>query len=249
LIQRSHRICVLCGAGLSAESGISTFRGKDGYWKQHRPEDLATPEAFRRDPVLVWQWYRMRLDTVNNCQPNAAHYALIELSRNRLLEIITQNVDGLQQRANEDVHSGSPSALPKVCELHGSLLWAHCSSCAKSYRQADLNQEIPVPKCECGGQLRPSVIWFGESLDIDKLEFAEESAGKADLLISIGTSAQVWPAAGLLDLAIKMDIPLLEINPDKTPFSAVASIHMAEPAAKVLADIVAQIKSQDRVNE
>ncbi len=217
------RIVVLSGAGISAESGIPTFRGKDGLWNKYDPMDLATPEAFQRDPKLVWEWYGWRRQLIARAEPNRAHRILAELEREReTLYVITQNVDGLHQRAGSR----------KVVELHGSVWIVRCLECGVSYRDERVPlPEIP-PKCrDCGGLLRPGVVWFGEALPKEALEKAYELSASADLFIVVGTSAQVYPAAELPFVAKSKGAKLVEVNPEETPITPYADVSVREKAS------------------
>ncbi len=192
-LREARRVCVLTGAGISAESGIPTFRDAlTGLWVRYRAEDLATPEAFARDPRLVWTWYRERRERVLAAEPNAGHRALAALAgRIPALALVTQNVDGLHQRA------GSPSVL----ELHGSILRARCVGGGHA-TQAWREPADPPPRCgQCGAMLRPDVVWFGEPLPAEALRVAREAALGCDLVLSVGTSNLVEPAASLPWLA------------------------------------------------
>lgn len=215
----ARRITVLTGAGMSAESGIPTFRDAlSGLWSTFNPHDLATREGFVRDPALVWGWYEARREGVARAQPNAGHRALSELAARPGLEdltIVTQNVDDLHERA------GSRD----VIHLHGSLFAPRCLDCghpastqgmglpAASHRAEDGAQ--PPPRCSvCGGPVRPGVVWFGEELPQSEWNLACERASRADLLLVVGTSGLVYPAAGLPDLATRAGAAVWDINPD-----------------------------------
>lgn len=204
LLRQAERIVVFTGAGVSAESGIPTFRdAMSGLWNRYRAEDLATPEAFRTNPKLVWEWYEWRRGMVATARPNAAHRAIARLqSRIAGLTVITQNVDGLHHRAGSR----------RVIELHGRLDRARCVACGEEVRGLiDLG---PDPRCElCGGRLRPAVVWFGESLPPGPLEAAFERARSCDVMLVIGTSGVVEPAASLADAAREAGATLVEINP------------------------------------
>ena len=208
------RVLVLTGAGISAESGIPTFRGSDGLWEGYRPEEVATPAAFQRDPVLVHRFYNERRQRLlqDDIQPNAAHVALAEFERNHddSFLLVTQNIDDLHQRA------GSKKILP----MHGQLLKVRCIDTGELFDwTADLSLETPHPKDPVRlGRLRPHVVWFGE-LPIG-LETIDAAARKADLFIAIGTSALVYPAAGIVQ-ATRPDCRRVEINLDDTPQSSV----------------------------
>ncbi|HLF26198.1 MAG TPA: NAD-dependent deacylase [Anaerolineae bacterium] len=225
-------LVVLTGAGVSAESGVPTFRGPDGLWRSFRPEDLATPEAFARDPKLVWEWYAWRREVVAQCAPNAAHRTLVEIeaeaaravsgSGHGNFTLITQNVDGLHEAA------GSRNLL----RLHGSLWSLRCTREGLRFedRRVPLSQLPPVcPQCDA--LLRPDVVWFGERLDSQVLEAAWAAAAGAATLIVIGASAVVQPAASLALVAKQNGARLIEINPDETPLSAYADEILRGPAA------------------
>ncbi|HEY5611886.1 MAG TPA: NAD-dependent deacylase [Thermoanaerobaculia bacterium] len=219
---RPTRIAILTGAGISAESGIPTFRGAGGLWENHRSEELATPEAFRRDPALVWRWYEWRRDLVRGAAPNAAHAALATLERKLdakgRVTIVTQNVDGLHRRA------GSRN----VVELHGNLFRARCTAEGKTLPLPEPCQTIP-PTCECGNVLRPDVVWFGELLPDEAMQSAIEAVATADLLLIVGTSGVVYPAAGLLSMLRSGHS--IEINPERTPLSLQCDFSIQSSAA------------------
>lgn len=185
---KPRRIAVLTGAGISAESGIPTFRGADGLWKNFRAEDLATPQAFERDPELVWEWYEWRRDLIRAARPNPAHDAIARLERNPEISVIvvTQNVDGLHREAGS-----SP------LELHGNIFVVHCTRGCGSREAREAFGQHP-PRCECGALLRPGVVWFGEALPPQVWEDAVEAVAAADLVLVVGTSGIVYPAAGLV---------------------------------------------------
>ncbi|MHB0971109.1 MAG: SIR2 family NAD-dependent protein deacylase [Thermoanaerobaculia bacterium] len=208
---RPRNIAILTGAGISAESGIPTFRGPGGLWENYRAEDLATPEAFSRDPKLVWRWYEWRRGIVRDAQPNEAHRALARLasglsSAGGRATLITQNVDGLHARA------GSRDVL----ELHGNIFRARCPR-GHTAEYPDAFAELP-PSCSCGAMLRPDIVWFGEALPADVLAHASTAVMNCDLLLIIGTSGLVYPAAGLASLL--RHGRAVEINPAA---SAIAS--------------------------
>lgn len=203
---------MLTGAGVSAASGVPTFRGADGLWKTFKPESLATPQAFARDPRLVWEWYDWRRQTIAACEPNAAHRVLAAWSRRfPNFKLITQNVDGLHEAA------GTRDAI----RLHGSIwevkCWRNCAAAPPRWRDATVPYaEIP-PRCpHCGDLIRPGVVWFGESLDPDIVKQAT-AAADCDVFIAIGTSAVVYPAAGFIDLARRLGALTVEINSEATP--------------------------------
>lgn len=224
------RLTVLTGAGVSAASGVPTFRGADGLWKSFRAEQLATPQAFARDPRLVWEWYDWRRQMIARCEPNAAHRVLASWSRKfPCFTLITQNVDGLHERAG----------TRDVIRLHGSIWEVLCvRRCAASpprWRDETVPYpEIP-PRCpHCGDLIRPGVVWFGEALDSDVVERAG-GAARCDVFITIGTSAVVYPAAGLIEVARRSGAYTVEINPEATP--AVVDLVMRGGAEAVLPEI------------
>jgi NAD-dependent deacetylase len=203
LLRKAHSVAVLTGAGVSAESNIPTFRGNGGLWKQFRAEDLATPKAFASDPRLVWEWYDWRRQLIAQAQPNPGHYALAELeSRIRRFELITQNVDGLHDRAGSR----------RILKVHGDIWTLRCVDCGADNidRRAPL-PELP-PRCACGGLLRPGVVWFGEALPQDVWRQAEQAARSAEVFLIAGTSALVYPAASLIDVAKQSGAKVIEIN-------------------------------------
>ena len=228
-LRTARHIVVVTGAGMSAESGIPTFRGAGGLWRTHRPEDLATPDAFARDPALVWAWYRSRQRTVAAAEPNAGHHALARIEdRIAHWHLVTQNVDGLHQRA------GSRA----VTELHGSLWRLTCS--AGCPRVEDISgSPVPgddglLPRCACGAWQRPGVVWFGERLDEAALSHAWEAASACDLLIAVGTSGVVYPAAAVPEVALAAGATIVEVNVEETPLTAVADFVLRAPAAMAL---------------
>ncbi len=224
-LRAAHAVAVLTGAGISAESGVPTFReAQTGLWARFRAEDLATPEAFARQPDVVWNWYTWRRDLVRRAEPNAGHRALVDLaSRVPRFSLITQNVDGLHQRAGSD----------SVIELHGNLLRTVCSLCE---RPAEWWPDAPVPpRCpDCDGLLRPDVVWFGEPLPRSALAAAYTAVQSAEVVLVVGTSGLVEPAASLPRLALAQGAFVVEINPTETPLSASASIVLNGTAGAVL---------------
>jgi NAD-dependent deacetylase len=225
-MRAAQSVFVLTGAGMSAESGLPTFRGVNGYWGTHRVEDLASPQGFARDPRTVWRWYNERILAYRDAQPNAGHYALAQLeSLAQTLTIATQNVDSLHARA------GSANVL----ELHGHLREARCTRCGAT---APLRDGLPEDLIEhaCGGRFRPQVVWFGEALPAGVWERAAQAASVADVILVVGTSAQVYPAAVL---AMQNDRAFIaEINPDATALSDRCDYVVREGAAVALPALV-----------
>ena len=225
-VRGAHHLVVLTGAGISAESGVPTFRdAQTGLWAKFRPEELATPEAFRRSPKVVWEWYAWRRQLVAQVEPNAGHRALVELERLvPQFTLITQNVDGLHQRA------GSRN----VIELHGNIARTKCFEEDTLVDRWEDTREVP-PRCpRCGGWLRPDVVWFNEMLPPKAIERALEPSRACDVFISIGTSALVHPAAALPFEASERGATVIEINPDDTPLTAQAHFRMRGPAGVML---------------
>lgn len=220
-------VVVLTGAGISAESGVPTFRGPGGLWRNFRAEDLATPEAFRRDPGLVWAWYNWRRGLIGGCRPNAAHRTLVDMeSRLEELTLITQNVDGLHDLA------GSRN----VVELHGNIWRLRCTAgCRAPWEDRAVPLAAMPPHCpSCGSLARPDVVWFGEPLPGDALDRAFEAVRRCQVMLVIGTSALVHPAASLPWMALQRGAHVIEINPQPTPLSAVVAEAIREPAAVAL---------------
>jgi NAD-dependent deacetylase len=227
-IQEAKAVAVLTGAGISAESGIPTFRGATGLWKQFRPEELATPEAFERDPALVWEWYDWRRGLIANAQPNTGHLALVELERRApSFTLITQNVDGLHRRAGST----------RVLEVHGSIWTLRCTRCQRGWLDTQVSLPIP-PLCECGALARPGVVWFGEGLPEDVWAAAERAAVTCDVFLVAGTSAVVYPAAGLAHQAQAAGAKVIEVNAEETAISRSVDCTLTGKAGEILPELV-----------
>ena len=224
-LKEARRVVVLTGAGISAESGVPTFRGEGGLWKQYRAVDLATPEAFSRDPKLVWEFYNWRRELLAPLSPNPGHYALVEIERRvPHFTLITQNIDGLHRKA------GSKNML----ELHGNLWWVRCTGCEGLAE--DLRVPLPeMPECgNCKALLRPHVVWFGEMLDPGVLDAAYGAISTCDLMIVVGTSGTVQPAASMGVQAKRVGAAVAEINLDPTPYSGIYHYSIAGKSGEVL---------------
>lgn len=221
---RAKRCVVLTGAGISAESGLATFRGPGGWWRNHDPQTLATPQAFRRDPGLVWEWYRWRRDQALGAKPNPGHLAIAELEE--LFPgflLITQNVDGLHQRAGSR----------RMVELHGNIFRERCFDCGKIGSGTPSCPE-GLPRCVCGGIMRPDVVWFGEPLPAEELELAWQESARADFFLFVGTSGLVQPAASLPLTAKRNGAFLVEVNPEPTPLSDIADLAIRSGAGEAM---------------
>lgn len=231
--QPSPRITVLTGAGVSAESGIPTFReAQTGLWEKFRAEDLASPQAFLRNPQMVWEWYAWRRQKCLEVTPNPAHLSLVEMEKHfPVFTLITQNVDSLHQRAGSQ----------NIIELHGNILRSRCFKEGTTYTERDDINQIP-PLCpRCGAFLRPDVVWFGEMLPMDALNQARQAAQNCDIFFSIGTSSQVQPAASLSLFAYRNGAIIVEINPEDTPLTSTATFGLREPAGLILPIILQEV--------
>jgi len=244
LLAGARRIVVLTGAGVSAESGVPTFRGPGGLWRSFRPEELATPEAFVRDPQLVWEWYAWRRGLVAACAPNTAHTALAALALRPAggVTITTQNVDGLHDRAARMVGAGSADAALAL-EVHGQLGRDRCSGCGKrtpGSADVDHTSVSSLPHCDdCGALLRPDVVWFGESLDPEVIGASFRAADAADVCLVVGTSALVHPAASIPSATVASGGVVVEVNLEPTPLSGPHTVSVFGPAGMVLPALLA----------
>jgi NAD-dependent deacetylase len=230
VLRRASRIAVLTGAGISAESGIPTFRGPGGVWRTYKAEDLATPEAFAKDPKFVWEWYDYRRSAIAEVQPNAGHLALADFERRVPgFTLITQNVDGLHDRA------GSKNIL----KVHGDVWVVRCTECGREREEKNARLSELPPRCACGGIERPGVVWFGEGLPAAVWESAQRAVQEAEVLLVVGTSAVVHPVAGLAALAKSRGAVVVEVNLAETPVSAGADYSLRGPAGEVLPQLIA----------
>ncbi len=231
ILKASKSVFVLTGAGISAESGVPTFRGAGGLWKNHRAEELATPEAFARDPDLVWEWYHWRQSLILKTEPNPGHRAIAELERifpDFLL--LTQNVDDLHRKAGSR----------KMLELHGNIFRARCTACGK---KTDHQLEPDMPQCACGALLRPDIVWFGEMIPQDAWEESIRFINKADTILVVGTSAVVYPAAAIPELARSTNAKVIEINIEPAVVSDLVDLTLAGKSGEILPKIVQLLKS------
>lgn len=231
ILKDSKVIFVLTGAGISAESGIPTFRGADGLWKNYSATDLATPEAFMKNPELVWEWYHWRQGIISKAKPNPAHHALVDLEKKSdEFLLLTQNIDNLHRRA------GSLNVL----ELHGNIFRTRCLECdkTKEYMVKLKDERNNLPKCECGGHLRPDVVWFGEPIPQDIWQRALSFLNQADVAIICGTSNVVWPAAAIPETAKANGVKTIEINLEPTPVTSIVDVSILGKAGEILPQIV-----------
>ncbi len=222
-------VTVLTGAGISADSGVPTFRGDDGLWNNHRPEELASPEAFARDPQLVWEWYNWRRELISTKQPNPAHTALVELERKiNNFWLITQNVDGLHPLAGSQ----------RLSEIHGNIWKVRCTQCGR----LAVNRDLPIarlPECpNCRGLLRPHIVWFGESLDPEDLRHSFDALRNCDVLLIIGTSGVVYPAASFGPIAKEHGAFVAELNLDPTPTSPLIDVAIQGRAKDLVPQLI-----------
>jgi NAD-dependent deacetylase len=234
LLKRAQRVAVLTGAGVSAESGVATFRGAGGLWEGHRVTDVATPEAFDRDPVMVWRFYNMRRAQLRSVGPNAGHRALAAMEArwgSANFTVITQNIDGLHQAG------GSRHVL----ELHGSLARVRCTHCGVIEDRG--GEELPDrPMCDkCGGWLRPDVVWFGEVLPQDVWREAAQATAQCECFLVVGTSAVVYPAAGLIEAALTAGAAVIEVNLEATPASHLANVKLYGPSGDLLPRVLERL--------
>ncbi len=233
-IRSAKKIVVLTGAGISAESDVPTFRdAQTGLWASFKPEELATPEAFLRNPKMVWDWYAYRRDMVDKVKPNPGHYALVELEKTATdFLLITQNIDNLHQQAGNR----------NIIELHGNIKRVKCFKEGTVVSQWQETGDVP-PRCpDCGNYLRPDVVWFGEMLPFGAMEKATEAARSCDVFFSVGTSSVVYPAAYLPYDALRRRATVIEVNPEETPLTEHAHYHLQGKAGEVLPELMRKIR-------
>ncbi|MCS7281548.1 MAG: NAD-dependent deacylase [Desulfobacterota bacterium] len=233
ILKNTTSLLVITGAGVSSESGIPTFRGKDGLWENFRAEDLATPWAFQRDPETVWRWYDWRRGIIHKAEPNKGHLAIKELEdMYERFFLITQNVDGLHGR----------TGVKKMIEIHGNLWRVRCTKERKVSTLLDVPLRQIPPRCDCGAILRPDVVWFGESIPEDLMMKAYSLLEASDTLIVAGTSGVVYPVASFPTYAKSKGTKVIEINIEKTPISAIADVSIMGKTGEVLPEIVEGLK-------
>jgi NAD-dependent deacetylase len=230
-LKNARKVAVLTGAGISAESGVPTFRGEEGLWKKFRPEELANYDAFMRNPELVWEWYQWRRSMIYDIEPNPGHYALVELGKKYDLTLITQNIDGLHEKA------GSTN----IIELHGNIRRNKCATCGRMYDGEISVEQKDLVKCRCGGNIRPDVVWFGEALPAEAFRNAFQAAETCDVFFSVGTSALVQPAAQLPLTAKESGAFVVEVNPDRTVITAYLDEHLHGPSGEIMPRLLEQL--------
>jgi NAD-dependent deacetylase len=230
LLHTAESICVLTGAGISAESGVETFRGSNGLWSKLKPEELASFDAFLRNPELVWEWYNYRKKIVHDVKPNPAHYALARLQELvKDFTLVTQNIDNLHIRAGST----------QVLELHGNIERSYCIGCGKYFANVEVTLENKVPHCpSCNGIIRPDIVWFGEMLPEGVFEKATDAASRCELFLSVGTSAVVYPAASLPLIARKNGAYVVEINMERTEISHMVNETLLGKAGDIIPQLV-----------
>jgi len=232
-LKGSKKIVFVTGAGISQESGIPTFRGKDGYWRRYDPMKLASIDAFYDDPKLVWEWYEDRRKNILSVKPNEGHFAISQMEEFKDIVVLTQNIDGLHQR------SGSTNVL----ELHGSIIRIKCTVCDFTDNITE-NFELLPPKCKCGSMLRPDVVWFGEPLPQNIWQSAIKEASVCDVMVIVGTSLVVSPANTLPVYAKQNGAILIEVNPEKTVMSNDMTLSIQATSVGVLPKMLSIFKNE-----
>jgi NAD-dependent deacetylase len=228
-LRTAQQVAVLTGAGISAESGVPTFRGEEGLWKKYRPEELANFNAFIQNPKLVWEWYDYRRRLISEVMPNPGHASLTEMETFvPTFDLITQNVDGLHRKAGSQ----------NIIELHGNILRSRCVDCGVRSDSVEMAKEDELPHCSCGGLMRPDVVWYGETLPEEAIHTAFRSAETCDVFLSIGTSAVVHPAASLPIVAKEAGAFVVEINKESTVISHRVDESILGPSGEILPELV-----------
>lgn len=225
---KAQKITFFTGAGMSAESGIPTFRGNNGIWQKFKPEELANFRAFVRSPEMVWEWYQHRRQIITECKPNPGHIAIKQFEERYIVTVITQNIDDLHNRAGSN----------RVLELHGNIMKNYCIECKRRYDSHVELSANKIPQCICGGLIRPDVVWFGENLPEGLFEKSEEAVSTSDIVFSVGTSSVVYPAASLPFTALRTGAYLVEINPEHTELTRHAHLFIPGKAGVILPELV-----------
>jgi NAD-dependent deacetylase len=232
----AKRISILTGAGISAESGVPTFRGENGIWKKLKPEELANFDAFMRNPEIVWEWYNMRKNLIYKVMPNKGHYAIVELEKifGDGFTLTTQNVDNLHRKAGSK----------RILELHGNITRSYCIQCHKYYEDIIINEVNKIPYCSCGGLIRPDIVWFGEGMPEDEITESIHAAERSDVYFSVGTSGNVYPAASLPGIAKRKGAFLIEINVEYSQISSIFDEILLGKSGEILPEIVNLLKEK-----
>lgn len=238
ILKQAKSVVAITGAGVSAESGISTFRGAGGYWEKFRAEDLASPRGFAKDPELVWRWYNERRIAILNSQPNPGHFALAELEKAfPSFLLVTQNVDGFHGQAGSE----------KMVEIHGSIWELRCTREGKIWTDRQIFETLPV-YCECGALARPNVLWFGETYNPSLFQQAQKAASQADLILVAGTSGLVWIVAGLLQAHYqhRHQGQVIEINLEASDLTPEVDLLLQGPSGQILPHLLELLKNEDQ---
>jgi len=232
-LKEASSLVFFTGAGISAESGIPTFRGKEGLWKKFRPEELANFNAFISNPETVWEWYNHRKKIIHESQPNEGHLTIAQMQKYfDKVTVVTQNVDNLHRRAGSN----------NIFELHGNIERNFCINCKEFYNE-ELDFSKGIPKCKCGGLIRPDVVWFGEMLPEDQFRGGESVSFNSDIFFVVGTSAVIYPASGLVTVAKQGGAVIVEVNIEQTEISSIADYSFLGESGKVLPEILSAYKS------
>lgn len=234
LVENANNIVILTGAGISAESGIPTFRGDQGLWKDIRPEDIATPEAFAKDPKFVWEWYDLRRQTIIEAEPNPGHYALVELENKKEgFTLITQNIDGLHKR----------SGNKNIIEMHGNIWQMRCTKCGHIYFDYEVPLKQLPPSCKkCGEMTRPNVVWFNEIIPMSTIDACVIAIDNCDVMLIVGTSGVVEPAASMGLMAVRTGKKVIEINLDTTPGTGLYHLSLRGKSGEILPEFYKHTK-------
>jgi NAD-dependent deacetylase len=234
-LKKAENVLFFTGAGISAESGIPTFRGVGGIWNKLKPEELANFNAFLKNPDMVWEWYQYRRKIISESKPNAGHIAIAEMEKyfNEVV-VVTQNIDNLHRRAGST----------KIYELHGNIERNYCINCKTFYNSPDFELGDKAPRCKCGGLIRPDVVWFGEFLPEDQFSSSETAAEKCDICFVVGTSAVVYPAAQIPFLAHRHGAYLVDINLEWTELAHIADYSIQGQAGDILLQVLEKVKKQ-----
>lgn len=239
-LKEANKLLFFTGAGISAESGVPTFRGKEGLWKKFKPQELANFSAFMNNPDMVWEWYQYRRKIVESVEPNSGHKAIAQLEEYFKVDVVTQNVDNLHKRAGSS----------NIEELHGSIVRNFCINCKTYYNDLNIESEKKVPKCEkCGGLIRPDVIWFGEDLRGEAYPNSEEKAKNCDICFVVGTSAIIYPAAYIPIIAKQFGAYVVEINIEPTELTSKVDYSIMGKSGVILPEVLKYVKDLNHISD